>query len=128
MTTLYVREKFETRESCWKHVDRRHQRRIPMKSHTSRLKIFDSESMSERTPQASDVRATERISRDSKRYFQTKRFRQLKTSVQNVVSNYDQRNLWTFMEQWLEPVEIVNARSHHRTSKKHLHLAPHRLA
>ena len=134
MTTLNVREKFETRESCWKHVDRRHQRRIPMKSHTSRLKIFDSASMSESTPQASGVRATERVSQDFKGHFQTKRlfpinrFRLLKAWVETVVSSHGLGDIRKVFAGRLEPDELVNARSRPKTSKKHLHLVHHRLA
>ena len=99
-----------------------------MKIHTSRLKIYDSESMSACTSKAVGVRATEGISQDSARSFPSKQFRQLKASVENMVSGHGIRNLCKLVEGKLEPDELVNARSRASTSKRHLHLAHHRLA
>ena len=99
-----------------------------MKSCTSRLKDFDSESMSACTSQVTGIRATERIPQDSTRVPQGYQSRQLEASVKDSVSDYRQRNLLGGIEGSLEPDELVNARSRARTSKKHLHLAPHRLA
>ena len=99
-----------------------------MKYHVSRLTIFDSESMSDCTPHVTDIRVIERIPQDSTRQLQVDPFRQLEASVKDSVSGYSQRNLWKHIEGNLEPDEIVNARSRHRNSKKHLHLAHLRLA
>ena len=100
-----------------------------MKYHVSRLKIFDSESMSESTPQVTGIRATERMTEDSTRLLQNDSSVQLKASVKDLVSGYSQRNFWKGIEERSpEPDELVNARLRARTSKKHLHLEHHRLA
>ena len=99
-----------------------------MKHHTSRLKDFDSESMSDCTPHASGIRASERISKYFKRWFPDQHSSQSKVSVENVVSDYGIGNLWRLVGANPEPVEIVNTRLRARTSKKHLHLAAHWLA
>ena len=89
----------------WSH---RHQRKILMKYNVSRLKIFDLESMSDRTPQATSVRATERIPRDFKRWFPIQHFSQSKVSVENVVSDYGLGDLWRLVGANPEPVRIDN--------------------
>ena len=81
---------------------------IPIKYHTSRLKIFDLESMSDRTPQATGVRATERIPQDFKRWFPIQHFSQSKVSVENVVSDYGLGDLWRLVGANPEPVGVDN--------------------
>ena len=94
-----------------------------MKNQVSRLKDFDSGSMSDCTSQATDVRATERVPTDFKRWFPIQHFSQSKVSVENVFSDHGLRDLWRLVGANPEPVEIVNTRLRARTSKKHLHLA-----
>ena len=79
-----------------------------MKYNVSRLKIFDSESMSDCTPHLAGIRVTERIPRYFKRWFSTQHLRQLKASVENVVSGHGSGNLWTLVGANPEPVGIVN--------------------
>ena len=79
-----------------------------MKYHTSRLKIFDLESMSDRTPQATGVRATGRIPQDFKRWFPIQHFSQSKVSVENVVSDYGLGDLWRLVGANPEPVGVDN--------------------
>ena len=99
-----------------------------MRDHTSRLKNFDLESMSDCTPHVTGLRVTERISKYFKRWFLVQHLRQLKVSVENAVSDYGSGDLWTLAGTNPEPVELVNARSRPKTSKKHLHLEHLRLA
>ena len=68
-----------------------------MKSSASRLKFFDLGSMSDCTPQAIVIRAAERISPDFKQWFPIERFRDLKVSVENMVSIQDLMNLWKLL-------------------------------
>ena len=99
-----------------------------MKHHVSRLKNFGLESMSDCTPQVTGVRATERISQGSTRLLQSASSRELEAPVKASVSNYGLENLWRLVAGNPEQDELVNARSRHKTSEKHLHLADHRLA
>ena len=92
----------------WKYWHRRHQFRIPMKHHTSRLKIFDSGSMSDCTPQARGIRVTERIPSYFKRWFPTQHSSQPKVSVENVTSYYGLGDLWRLLAGNPEPVGVVN--------------------
>ena len=90
------------------YLHRRHQRKIPMKYPVSRLMSFDSESMSDCTPHLAGIRVAERIPQDSTRWFSTQHFRQLKASVENVVSGHGSGNLWTLVGANPEPVGVVN--------------------
>ena len=87
-----------------------------MKSDTSRLKIFDSESMSDCTSHASGVRASESFPRNSKRWLPAQHFRESKASVENVISDYGFGNLWRLVGANPEPVRIDNPISAHFNS------------
>ena len=90
-----------------------------MKYHTSKLKSFGSESMSDCTPHVTDIRASESFPQNSSKS---------KVSVENVASDYGLGDLWRLVAGNPEQDEIVNARLRPGTSEKHLHLEHHRLA
>ena len=79
-----------------------------MKSDVSRLKIFDLESMSDCTPHATGIRATERIPRNFKRWFSNQHFRDLKVFVMSMVSSYGLGDLWTLIAGRVQQVGIDN--------------------
>ena len=87
-----------------------------MRDHTSRLKNFDSGSMSVCTPHASGLRAAESFPRNSKRWFPDQHSSQSKISVENVVSDYGIGNLWRLVGANPEPVRIDNPINAHFNS------------
>ena len=87
-----------------------------MKYHTSRLKIFSSGSMSDCTPHASGVRASERILQYFKRWFPDQPSSQSKVSVENVVSDYGFGYLLRWVGANPEPVRVDNPISAHFNS------------
>ena len=87
-----------------------------MRDQTSRLKNFDLESMSDCTPHASGVRASERISQYFKRWFPDQHFSQSKASVENVVSDYGIGDLWRLVGANPEPVGLDNPINAHFNS------------
>ena len=87
-----------------------------MRDHVSRLKNIDLESMSDCTPHASGLRASEGFPRNFKRLFPGQHSSQSKVSVENVVSDYG----FGYRLRWVganpEPVRIDNPISAHFNS------------
>ena len=82
----------------------------------SRLKSFDSGSMSDSIPHATGLRASESIPWNFKGWFPDQDSSQYKVSVENVVSDYGFRNLWRLVGANPEPVRIDNPISAHFNS------------
>ena len=74
----------------------------------SRLKSFDSGSMSDSIPHATGLRASESIPWNFKGWFPDQDSSQYKVSVENVVSDYGIRDLWRLIGANPEPVGLVN--------------------
>ena len=87
-----------------------------MRDHTSRLKNFDSGSMSVCTPHALGVRALESFPLNFKRWFPDQHSSQSKVSVENVVSDYGFGYLLRWVGANPEPVRIDNPISAHFNS------------